>query len=207
MAQAEVGGPRQFGKGHFVKKELRQALRQRIAAIPPEERHSRSMGACTRLFGTDEYRSAGTIMIYLSTPQEVDTGPIALQAWADGKRVAAPQISWEQRRMVPIEIQSLTSGLQDDAMGIRQPVVGPPTPIDDIDLVIVPGLGFDEKGNRLGRGRGFYDRFLAHRDLRAIACAMAFEDQLIEAVPEDENDMRVTMLITEKAIRRFQQKM
>lgn len=190
-----------------MKKELRQALRQRLAAIPAEERHSRSMGACTRLFGTEEYRSAGTIMIYLSTPQEVDTGPIALQAWADGKRVAAPQVSWEQRRMIPIEIRSLTSGLQDDAMGIRQPIEGPPTPISEIDLIIVPGLGFDEKGNRLGRGRGFYDRFLAHRDLRAVTCALAFEDQLVEAVPEDENDMRVTMLITEKAIRRFQQKM
>ena len=203
MAQATGGGTRQIGKGRFVKKELRQALRQRLAAITSAERHSRSMGACTRLFGTDEYRNAATIMIYLSTPQEVDTGPIALQAWADGKRVAAPQVSWEQRRMMPIEIRSLTSGLEDDAMGIRQPIEGPPTPIGELDLVIVPGLGFDEKGNRLGRGRGFYDRFLAHRDFRAIACALAFEDQLVEAVPEDENDMRVTMLITEKAIRRF----
>lgn len=186
-----------------MKKELRQALRQKLASVSAEERHSRSMGVCSRFLSTSEYREANTLMIFLSTPQEVDTSPIALQAWADGKHVAAPQVSWEQKKMSPIEIHTLAGGLASDAMGIREPIEGRAVPISEIDLVIVPGLGFDTRGNRLGRGRGFYDRFLAHREFRAISCALAFEDQIIETIPEEENDMRVAMLVTEQHVRRF----
>ena len=72
-----------------------------------------------------------------------------------------------------------------------------------IDLVIVPGLGFDEHGNRLGRGRGFYDRFLAHPEFRGVSCALAFELQMTESVPSDALDIRVNMLVTDAKVRRF----
>jgi len=88
-------------------------------------------------------------------------------------------------------------------MGLREPVEGMPVPVSDIDLVIVPGLGFDEQGNRLGRGRGFYDRFLSHRDFRGTACALAFEEQVVPAVPTGEGDMGVDMLVTDVRVRRF----
>jgi 5-formyltetrahydrofolate cyclo-ligase len=133
----------------------------------------------------------------------VDTTTIALRAWGDSKRVLAPQVSWEQKRMLPIEIRSLTDDVRRDAMGLREPIDGPPIPVGEIDLVIVPGLGFDEQGNRLGRGRGFYDRFLLHRDFRAKACALAFEDQVVAEVPIDENDAKMDLLVTDAKLRRF----
>lgn len=163
----------------------------------------RSAEACRLLYAQEEYRRADVVMIFLSTQQEIDTTFIALQAWGDSKRVLAPRISWEQRRMIPIEIHSLQTDVRSGPLGLREPVEGLPVPVSDIDLLIVPGLGFDEQGNRLGRGRGFYDRFLAHRDFRGVACALAFEHQVVESVPVVENDRRVHMLVTDAEVRRF----
>jgi 5-formyltetrahydrofolate cyclo-ligase len=142
-------------------------------------------------------------MIFLSTGREVDTGQIALHCWSNMKRVLAPKVSWEQRRMLPIEINSLTTDVREGVMGVREPVEGLPFPVADIDLVIVPGLAFDEAGNRLGRGRGFYDRFLSHRDFRGTSCALALEEQVVERVPSDESDVRVHLLVTDARVRRF----
>jgi 5-formyltetrahydrofolate cyclo-ligase len=186
-----------------TKGQLRQLLRERVAAIPPEQMHKRSVAACRLLCAQREYREADVIMIFLSTPREIETSHIALQAWADSKRVLAPRVSWEQRRMLPIEIKSLDSDLRHGSMGLPEPIDGMPIPVSEIDLVIVPGLAFDGHGNRLGRGRGFYDRFLSHRDFRAVACALALEEQFVEQVPHDEDDVPVHMLVTDVCVRRF----
>ncbi len=142
-------------------------------------------------------------MVFLSLPSEIDTSPLVLRAWQDRKRVLAPKVSWNQRRMVPLEIRSLTDDLIVSSMGIREPITGIPFPVGMIDMVILPGLAFDEYGNRLGRGRGFYDRFLAHPDFRGLACAAAFEEQLVPSVPVGPLDRRVDMLVTDAKTRRF----
>ncbi len=185
------------------KKELRQELRRRLQQITPPDRQQRSAAACRRLCEQEEYGRAHVIMIFLSTAHEVDTRQLALQAWADNKVVVAPRVAWDQRRMLPIEIQSLVSGVEEGYMGIREPVEGQPEPIADIDLVVVPGLGFDEHGNRLGRGRGFYDRFLSHVDFHGVACGLAFEDQVVPAIPVDATDVAIDMLVTDAQVRRF----
>jgi 5-formyltetrahydrofolate cyclo-ligase len=182
---------------------LRQDLRRRIAEVPAEQLQRDSAAACRRLTEQDEYRRAEIIMIFLSTPHEVDTRQLALQAWADLKTVLAPRVTWDQRRMLAIEIQGLTSGMEPGSFGIREPVEGLPVPLADIDLVIVPGLGFDARGNRLGRGRGFYDRFLSHADFRGVSCALAFEFQVVDRIPVGPHDVRVDMLVTDQQVRRF----
>lgn len=142
-------------------------------------------------------------MVFLSLPSEVDTGSIVLRAWQDRKRVLAPKVSWNQRRMLPVEIHSLTDDLETSQLGVREPVSGVPFPVGLISLVIVPGIAFDEYGNRLGRGRGFYDRFLSHPDFRGTACAMAFEEQVVDQVPTGPLDRTVDMLITDERVRKF----
>lgn len=174
-----------------------------MAAIRPADLQVRSAAACRRLCETDEYRRSDVIMIFLSMAHEVDTSPIAIQAWRDGKRILAPRVSWEQRRMLPVEIQSLTTDVEPGQMGIREPTEGMPVPVLDIDLVVVPGLAFDEHGNRLGRGRGFYDRFLWHKDLHAVCCAIALEEQIVPEVPVGEHDKPVNMIVTDARVRRF----
>ncbi len=142
-------------------------------------------------------------MVFLSLPSEVDTSPLVLRGWQDHKRVLAPKVSWSQRRMLPVEIRSLTDDLTISDMGIREPVSGIPFPISMIDLVIVPGLGFDEFGNRVGRGRGFYDRFLAHPEFKQTACGLAFEVQFTSSIPAGPLDRRVDMVVTDEKVRRF----
>ena len=186
-----------------VKKELRERLRKILADIPPDELETKSLRACHRLFEQPEYIKAEIIMVFLSLPTEIDTSPLVLRAWQDHKRVLAPKVSWSQRRMMPVEIRSLTDDLAVTHMGIREPVSGIPFPISTIDLVIVPGLGFDEYGHRLGRGRGFYDRFLAHPEFAGVACAMALEEQITSSVPAGPLDRHVDMLVTDEKVRRF----
>jgi len=157
------------------------------------------------LFEQPEYVRAEVIMVFLSLPDEIDTTPIVLRGWQNRKRVLAPRISWNQRRMIPLEIRSLTEDLAITNLGVREPTSGVPFPIEMIDLLIVPGLGFDEFGQRLGRGRGFYDRFLAHPDFKGVACAMALEEQVVPSIPVGPLDRPIDMLITDAKIRRFGQ--
>ena len=186
-----------------MKRDLRQKLREILAAIPEEEIRERSIRACYLLCDQPEFKKAEIMMTFLSLAHEIDTSPLVLRAWMERTRVLAPKVSWEQRRMLPIEVTSLTQDIRDTPMGIREPAGGTPIPVANIDLVIVPALGFDALGNRLGRGRGFYDRFLSHRDFRGVACGLAFEEQFVDSVPVGSHDMQVDMLVTDKAVRRF----
>lgn len=164
---------------------------------------AKSARATDLLVETSEFRRAQVIMVFLSLQNEIDTTGIVLRSWQDHKRVLAPRVSWEQRRMMPTEIRSLTSDLVETSMGLREPISGAPIPIPIIDMVIVPGLAFDSHGNRLGRGRGFYDRFLAHPEFRGVTCAFAFEEQYVSEVPVDSLDRPVAMLVTDAKVRKF----
>ncbi len=185
------------------KKDLRTHLKANLAALSADEIHQRSRQACDLLAAQPEFERSETVMVFLSLPTEINTAPLVLRAWQEGKRVLAPRVSWEQRRMMPVEIRSLTEDIEDTQWNLRQPVQGDPVPISMIDLVVVPGLGFDRAGNRLGRGRGFYDRFLVHSEFTGLTCAVAFEEQVVEAIPADPHDIRVDMLITDQHVRRF----
>jgi len=186
-----------------LKSNLRQRLRAALHDLPEEDVQSRSSVACDRLANQPEYQRSEIIMVFLSLPHEVNTTQLVLKAWQDGKRVLAPRVSWEQRRMMPIEIRSLTENIEETQWNIRQPSEGTPIPIGMIDLVLVPGIGFDAAGNRLGRGKGFYDRFLAHPQFHGIICGLAFEQQLVEDIPPDPHDIPVHMLVTEQTCQRF----
>lgn len=107
--------------------------------------------------------------------------------------------------MIPVEIGSLEQDVVQTVTGPPEPIKGVPFPVEYIDLVIVPGLGFDLLGNRLGRGRGFYDRFLAMPEFKAVSCGLAFEDQVVPTLPIGPNDMQVDMLVTDQKVRRFGQ--
>src|SRR4030042_2782834 len=134
------------------KAQLRRTLLNRLYALPSEQRSERSRKACQNLVSIERFQSASTVMMFVSLPHEVDTSEAILHAWQLGKVVAVPKISWEQRHMIPVEINSLETGFSTGASGLRNPVAGVPVPFEEIDLVVTPGLGFDRKGNRLGRG-------------------------------------------------------
>ncbi len=182
------------------KAELRQMLQKRLFTIPPQTRTEKSRKACQNLLSTPQFQNASTIMMYLSLSHETDTSEAILSAWQLGKTVAVPKISWEQRHMIPVVINSLETGFSTETLGLRNPIAGVPVPFEEIDLVVTPGLGFDKKGNRLGRGGSYYDRFFANPELNAKKCGFAFDEQLIDAIPVSEHDVSVDFLVTDKEI-------
>lgn len=182
------------------KVELRGQLRNRLLAMPPEQRKDKSRKACRNLMAMEQYQDASIIMIYLSLPHEVDTSEAILHAWQLGKTIAVPKISWQQRHMIPVQITSLETGFATGASGLRNPVAGAPIPFGQIDLVVAPALGFDRLGNRLGRGGSFYDRFFANKEVIASRCGLAFAEQLVDSIPITESDEPVDFVVTDEEV-------
>ena len=182
------------------KTRLRSELQGRLLAMTESQRAEKSKKACQNLIGTEKFKAADAIMAYLSLPHEVDTAALILHAWQDSKTIAVPKVSWVQRHMIAVVINTLDTGFATSASGLRNPITGSPLAVEEIDLVITPGLAFDRKGNRLGRGGGYYDRFFAHKDLKACKCGLAFEDQVVDSVPQDDRDITVDMLVTDQEV-------
>jgi 5-formyltetrahydrofolate cyclo-ligase len=185
------------------KLQLRNELKTRLVGMDVEARTEKSKIACRNLIETPQFSQAAVVMIYLSLPHEVDTSAAILAAWQQGKTVAVPKISWQQRHMIPVVITSLEVGFSTEVGGLRNPITGVPMPIEEIDIVIAPGLGFDRKGNRLGRGGSYYDRFFANKDLRAVKCGLSFAEQIISSVPMTAHDVRMDMLVTDDEVLYF----
>jgi 5-formyltetrahydrofolate cyclo-ligase len=185
------------------KSAIRRVLRERVAALSDAEKHAQSLAACSLVAASPEFAAARCLMLYLSTPQEVETAPLALKAWQAGKTVVVPKVWWDQRRMLPMEINSLTQDLAPSKAGMLEPIAGKPVPVDLIDMVVVPGVGFTPRGFRIGRGMGFYDRFLAQSEFIGVSCGLAFEAQVLEDLPVLDHDMPLSMLATNRGIRRF----
>jgi len=171
--------------------------------MPPTVAHAKSMAACKRLQEMPEFRDAPSLMISLPIPYELDVTPLALRSWQEEKTVAAPKLTWDLRHMIPIQIHSLETGLVTTRGQLREPADGDPISLDALDLVIVPALAFDRRGNRLGQGAGFYDRFLATPEFDGAAIGIAFTEQLVDELPVHENDVPVQALVTDEEVLRF----
>jgi len=182
------------------KGQLRLKLQKCLLEMSAEQRSEKSRRACRNLTSTAQFQSASAVMLYLSLPHEVDTSEAILYAWQLGKIVVVPKISWEQRHMIPVRINSLETGFSIEATGLRNPITGVPIPIKEIDLVVAPALGFDREGNRLGRGGSYYDRFFANKELKASRCGFVFSEQIIDSVPAADHDKRVDFLVTDKEV-------
>ncbi|MHC4634821.1 MAG: 5-formyltetrahydrofolate cyclo-ligase [Planctomycetota bacterium] len=146
----------------MVKHQLRLSLQKTLLAMSSKQRKEKSKKACQNLIGTRQFQEASTIMMFLSLPHEVCTNEAILCAWQLGKTVAVPKISWQQKHMLPVQINTLEDGFSTEVAGLRNPIKGSPVPFEEIDLVVTPGLAFDRQGNRLGRGGGYYDRFFTN---------------------------------------------
>jgi 5-formyltetrahydrofolate cyclo-ligase len=185
------------------KETLREDMRRRLKAMSAEAIHERSQQAANQLATTGAFKRARALMIFLPLEHEIDACPIALRAWQAGKIVTAPLVNHNQKRMLPVELRSLDEPMDTDKYGVRTPRMGEVFPIEMIDMVVAPGLGFDRAGHRIGRGGGYYDRFLSHRDFKGVVCGLALSEQIVDSVPTDEHDAKLDMLVTDHEVLRF----
>jgi 5-formyltetrahydrofolate cyclo-ligase len=188
------------------KAEARRRMRTVLARIPTEDLSSRSARAAARLVSTSWWREAEAVLAFLAMPGEPDPRAAVAAARAGGKTVAAPLIvDGELEFRV---IAGDTEPLARDAWGIPQPDPSWPAWVPAAAparvLVVTPGLAFDAQLHRLGRGRGYYDRFLAR--LRAVpgirftAVAFCLDEQVVDRVPRDERDQGVDAIVTDRRI-------
>ncbi len=184
----------------MTKDRLRLEMQECLLGIGSKSRSEKSKKACQNLIETEQFQNASAIMIYLSLPHEVDTTAAVLAAWQLGKIIAVPKISWQHKHMIPVQIDTLDTGFSTSVAGLRNPIKGIPVPPEQIDLVVAPALGFDRKGNRLGRGGAYYDKFFANEKLKAPRCGFAFAEQLIESIPVTERDEPVNFLVTDEEV-------
>lgn len=178
------------------KKIVREDLRMRLAEVDAEAMRDASLAAGAHVMATSEFIRAETVMIYLPLRYELDARPIALRAWQEGKSVAVPLIGKDQRHILPVTVKSLDEPMDTDEYGVQIPVSYEPVPVEMIDMVVTPGLGFDRSGHRLGRGGGYYDRFLSHPLLSGLICGFALDEQVVQKIPVDAHDISVEMLAT-----------
>jgi 5-formyltetrahydrofolate cyclo-ligase len=185
------------------KGQLRRELQNCLLEMDEKLRAEKSHKACQNLVSTREFQEASAVMMYLSLPHEVDTSEAILNAWQLGKIVSVPKISWQQRHMIPVQINSLETGFSTEVSGLRNPVTGVPIPFEEIDLVVAPALGFDRQGHRLGRGGSYYDRLFSNKQLQACRCGFAFSEQIVDSIPITECDEPVDFLVTDEDILYF----
>lgn len=185
------------------KSHVRDQMKLFLAGLSASDRHARSLAACDNLAGTREFKRASTIMMFLSMKDEIETCTLAIRAWQEGKAVVVPRIHWSTTRMDPIQITSLETDVKESALGFAEPIAGLPVPLGIIDMVIIPGLAFDGKGYRVGRGKGFYDRFLSQQDIKAVHCGLCFHEQLIAApLPCESHDVPMHLIVTDREVLR-----
>lgn len=184
------------------KEAIRDRMREALRDLTLEETQERSAALCRRVESADFFHAAQTVMVYLPVPGEVDIAPLALRCFQEGKTVCVPRMDWKERHMQAAEITGFDDSFETRKHGVREPAAGRPVSNLDIDLIIVPGLAFDTFGRRLGRGGGFYDRFLSQPEFRkagAVASVgVCFDFQIIPAVPHVAHDVPVHAVVTDR---------
>ena len=163
-----------------------------------EERAEKSGKIAEKLFKLEEYDEAANIFLYASFGSEVDTYPIIRRLLSEGKAVALPRCTSEST-MVFHYIDS-TEDLKPGYKGIPEPKESLPAALSEPDLMIVPGVAFDAEMNRIGYGKGFYDRFFKAIPLYVPKIALAYELQMVPEIPYETLDETMDKIITEERI-------
>jgi len=178
-----------------AKASLRELIRIRLQNFSAAARALTPAPLCARLKEQRVWSAARAALLFAPLPDEPDIWPLLSEAIAAGKTVVLPAFvpgaNYYTARQITDPARDLIAGL----FGIREPSpTCPEFPLNRLDLALVPGIAFDARGGRLGRGKGFYDRLLA--DVRGPKCGVAFEQQIVAAVPMGPLDIRLNCILT-----------
>lgn len=185
-----------------VKKYLRKNMLLQRKSMKLENVSAFSNKIVKTIIELPEFIRSKSIMLYLSFNSEVNTYDLAKWCLDNGKKVIVPYCIKETREIIPFEIHNLTTDLAKSSFGIMEPnhELLKRANITDIDLIIVPGVVFDEHCNRIGFGAGYYDRFLPEKLKTTPAIGIAYDYQVISEIPTGIYDVPLDFIITEKRI-------
>jgi len=181
-----------------MKEILRKEIKEKRRNISKEENRKKSKEIKEKLFNLREYKDARVVLFYISYNGEVFTHDMIKDALED-KKVVVPISNKEDNTLSLSKLDSWDD-LELGSYGILEPrkICMQEVQIDNIDLIIVPGVGFDLNGNRMGHGKGYYDKLLEKS--KAIHIGLAFELQIIDKIPTEEHDISLNKIITESRV-------
>ena len=185
------------------KTDLRALIAARLAAIPAHDLAPRSHAAIDRLIALPQFQAAQTTLLYWPAPtlREPDLAPLLASLLARGRRVCFPRVGWTTKTLHPVLVDDPARDLIPDparpGSGLMSPRIDlPELPPAALDFILVPGIAFDPTGHRLGRGGGFYDRFLAGVSAAIPTAAIAFDEQITPHVPRGTTDIPIRLIVT-----------
>ena len=180
---------------HAQKASLRRGSRLRLEALPEQRRAEASRQACERLTRQSIWSEAATVLFYAPMGPELDVWPLVAEALAHGKQVLLPRFTEASQTYQACRIANLAGDIAPGKFGIRESASHCEVlALNRLDLVLVPGLAFDLRGGRLGRGKGYYDRLLTAAG--GITCGVAFDEQIVGAVPVAPHDRTLDCILT-----------
>ena len=185
-----------------MKKILRKKVLERRDCIPPTLRKQKDILIKQKLFCLPEFKTAKAILFYASFRTEADTTDMIEESLRMGKSVFVPKVDTIEHRLQLYEIKDLME-LLPGYMGIPEPSLPDQRrvrEIKDVDLAIVPGACFDRFGNRLGYGAGYYDILLSDVKKKIPFIALAYEEQLIDAISPERHDIQVDAIVTDHQV-------
>lgn len=177
------------------KQIIRKQVIEKLSHLPKEQYIEESKQIGQHLFNSRYWKEAKVIAVTIPRDQEVDTYEIIKRAWEQNKTIAVPRADFQTKTMIFYELTHF-SQLEQSVFRMKEPKedICPIVSIREMELVIVPGVAFDERGYRLGYGGGFYDRFLPC--VEAPTIALAFSCQVVKEVPIDIHDWKIDHIIS-----------
>lgn len=181
------------------KNEIRNKLLEQRKSFSHEELQEKNSLIFEKLFSLQEFSRANNIGVYISFNNEADTRKIIEKLLSENKNVFAPVMDFGNEHFSYAKLSSLEN-LTENKYGVLEPTEKNSVEASEIDLFLVPGAAFDSQRNRIGWGKGYYDKFFNKNKPRGKKIGLFFEFQLIKEVPTDEFDVKMDFIITEKEI-------
>jgi len=178
----------------LTKKQMRSKILLRLKTQKEEDRNRKSKFIKDKLFRASVFKKAKIVMFYISFDGEVNTQGMIKEAHRLGKIVAVPVCKGNRITIRPCLLRNKAK-VKKGPYGICEPAVKKYIKLEDLDLVIVPGIAFDKKGNRLGRGKGCYDYFLKRVTGDTASIGLAFDFQILPSLPATTQDVSVNKII------------
>jgi len=189
-----------------LKRIMRRTLRTQLAALAADRWVSGGSRACKRALDLAAVAQARHVMLSWPMLKEPELLTLAASLAARGVVLAVPRCGAgsEMNAAVmdigPPDGARFREAFQGSGTLRETPASWPALAVSRLDVVVVPGLGFDHSGQRLGRGAGFYDRFLARPELRAFKVGIALDEQLVDKVPMESHDVPLDAVVTDSAV-------
>ena len=185
-----------------AKEQIRKDMAKAVNGLTERQRTEKTRAIEARLFDFANFLEARIVLLYVDSDCEVRTKSILRRASDFNKIVVLPVFDGERRKMTILKVDNLDKDLQSGPRGVLEP--NPerckPVPLNKVDIAIIPGQAFDEKGGRVGSGRGYYDRFIPELPATTRKVALAFEEQILPLIPTESHDRHVDIIITDKRI-------